>query len=326
MRQIFYALLVASAIIYTFSYSRCGGGKQNMSIEDSTKEKRITNNGTTTPELPIHKRLVFFNTETLAQLKDTKDLDKLQKNGFIPVDKSDYVKYSSYFESIFNIGNPSSSIADYIPRGFLIFDKYNDLQHYLGVREVYADPATKKIENWLRIYPALDASKMFYLVFMAEKIDKNVIPKPDTVTDRRVYYALGSNGLEMVPLNQMTQTEIDIRNFQTVWGGLNDPLHTDYYFDKVNSFSYSISEYNELLGNTEIYFWNLDKYKTDSKPRKEIRIVPIIDTMNIKHIKLRLVLLPYLYNFLGNPKVDDNKAYFDNMFPCPSICPSNQIN
>jgi hypothetical protein len=325
MRRIFYGLSVSIAIIYVFSFSGCSEDKQNSPQPDPAKggaEQKVT----ATSETTKYKRLVFFDTKTIKELTEDKSLSYLLEKGFIPYNKEDFEKFASYFTSIFKVGSVNSTISDFSPRAFSIYYKYHDFQHFLGIKQPFADAPTNNIENWVRVYPALDGNKVFYLVFMSEKIDKTKL-MPDTVSDRRVYYVINEDGLGMIPLNEMNSTEADIARFQEAWRNLSDPNHPNYRFVKVNSFSYSIGDYDELLGNSQNYFWDLNKYKNDSRSRKETRIVPVIDTLNTDSIRLRLVLLPYKPNFLGTKLIiDDDRAYFDNMYPCPTICPLNPIN
>lgn len=309
-----------------------------LAWQAESRNKRV-NVGNTMPSnkpdtIPLNARhLAFLNKDILEKIKkdDKKYLEFLKR--FEPVPKDKFENYRDYFETIFQVGTANSPIQHFAPLPFSIYEMYNGFQYYLGRQVETFTEGAKTFKNKVRIYPAIGVTdKIFYLVFMGEKEEIAAMPPATSITDRNYYYTIkhySPYGLmdvsfDMVPINEIKNVEADIKNFQTIWAGISDPQHTNYHFDPVSSFSYSIADYNELLGNTDP-FWDLANFQTDPSPQKYIVAVPVIFNDDQQHLAFKLVFLPYKKNFWGNYIIDDSRGFFNHMDVCPDKCPSNSV-
>lgn len=314
MKRILYSI---TALITVFLLSHCGRSNQKPTEKDTSKVEKIS---TGKQDTSNYKHLAFFDQNVFDSLQSHPMFLAKFFAEFKPVPKSDFQKYYSNFITIFNPGG-SGSIINYIPLTFSIYDKYNDFQNYLNLQSIgYTDILSGiNFKNKIRIYPAIDTNKQLYLVLMGERQDTSSFSKPAPVLDTSIFYSIKDDNFDMVHKgNEMTQTKIDIKNFQNIWIGFNQ-TNPGLTFDAVKSFSYSIEEYNELLSNIPP-FWDVVSDQTNSASNMVVRIYPVIDEDNLSHVKFRLIL-KLGKKISGGYSEITSKPFFDDMDPCPRVCP-----
>lgn len=239
------------------------------------------------------------------------------------VDKKDYYEYFNYFATLFTIEESGPVIKDFKPFPFSIYEMYNGMQQDLVMKEPTEDLGGTPpviVDNIFRIYPAIDAAKKeFYLVILKEQ-EKPAFP-PSTVLAGD-YYSIRGDVFGKHP--DKTAAETDIKTFQSVWGAMKDPKNPTYKFAECRSFSYSVENYDQLLSKS-VPFWGLDDCKKDlTLKNRVIMLVPVIDNHDPKDVRLRLVAIAH--RKAGNYYSQEyGLDFFDNMYPCPTQCPDNEI-
>lgn len=311
MRRTFYFIIT---VIYISSSTGCGGhGQRPVKTEPAKTQKTLSTNSDTI----IPKHLAFVDDAFLKKLKDSSYLFPVILSDFTIVPKTEFKKYYDNFIEAFRPDNSDSPIQSYPLLSFSIYNKYNGFQSHLRLQNTeFTDLSGRKYSNKIRIYPAIDPGRQFYLVLMRET--KEIGSASDPFSDLSVFYTIKNDDFQEG--KDAIQTRKDIKNFQTIWRKLG----TKFY--ECQSFSYSIGEYNKLLGNTPGY-WNVAGAQTDPSSNIVVRISPAIDDHDPSKKILRLVFRLY-QKIRGGYTEIMSKNYFDNMDPCPTVCPDKltQIN
>lgn len=282
------------------------------------------------------KRLAFLNKNLLEKIERDQIKYKEFYDEFEIIPEEDFEKYHINFKTAFQIGTGNPLIQRFNPLPFSIYAMYNDFQFNLHLQsETFVETSlgvTKSFNNKVRIYPAIGVTdKVFYLVFMGEKEEITNLPSGYITTYRSSYYKVKhfSTGLidasfQQVADGEKSSVEADIKNFQAILAGFNSPQPSGYVYDTVYSFSYSIKDYNELLGNTGAY-WNLASAQTDPNSGEYIVVVPIIYDKVPNHRSFKLALVVYKKNQAGQYEQDASRGRFNHMDVCPDKCPSNPV-
>lgn len=329
MKKTVYYLMGIITISFIFSISSCNSGSDTSTHSKDTtgnaisatvdfKNLNLEKEGDT---LIKGKKIIFVNKRSSTFVP--KDIERYSELGYETYDKNDFVTYYDYFQKLFKIGKQDALIKNYMPFPYSIYEKYSlKLQKVLSLQNATTTPVSMPgitLGNFIRIYPAIDkTTSELYLVLLGEYHQPGY--KSKTLTS--VYYKIKSqtfdatsNAFEIAKIND------DIKNFQSIWSKLSDPGNT---FAPCESFVYSIASYNELLG-TNVPFWNLDYCKTDlASADMNVMLIPIIDASDKADVRFRLVAV--VHRKIGNSYfMDMGREFFDNMYPCPSQCPSNRI-
>lgn len=272
-------------------------------------------------EGPKKKYRAFFDSVTMKRYTDSIGLysDFNERFEVVPIEK--FYQYHSDFSSMFN--------TFFVPPSFSIYGKYQNFQFNLNLQSPYfTDPATSiRYENRIRIYPAITTGNIFYLVMLRDLKDITTTPVPVyTQTSRKAYYSIqqttaGSKFDEISPTD-VTTTISDIKRFQSAWNYIANIYTPPLAFSKDDrSFSYSIIEYDRLLSPAFPY-WDMAREKTYALSNVVVRIFPGVYEESQSHLmRFCLMLRLYTVNALGQYKEIPNKAIFDNIDPCPNVCP-----
>lgn len=302
-------LLLGLSVIYLFAFSNCNGKKQ--------PDPPVPKTGKLPEKIDsLPKRVVYLDPENLKKWDSSGDFAEIKRR-FEGYPKPLFTTHHQNFFDFFNTAR--HPIQSFVPPTFSIYDKYLNFQRLLGLRNPEFMIQGVAYKNKVRVYPAIDQQDVFYLVFIAEK--QKASGNAQGETSLGIYFKM-KDVFEMIPLDEMIEADNDIRKFQSYWA---DVVRTNptYTFYNKKSCSYSIADYNELLGPTSV-FWNVTGAKTDPASKLAVRIYPVIDTRDRQNTVLRLVLKLTEKTAQGYSEIQD-KEYFDNMDPCPTACPTNSL-
>ena len=325
MKKLLFISIVISCICLLFG---CGGSEQKSTATDTaTVENTKLQN-----QEKSNKHLAFMDSAMINKLKDNKERYDKFRSEFDIVPTKKFTEFYNNFKSMFGIGTTNAPIQNLKELPFSIYGKYQGFQQVLQLRDpTFSNLSTSKsYTNFIRIYPAIDTNKSFYLVFMRElaAIPNASSSSSDTTTDRSVYYSIKYNAIgtanfpfTAIDAAYMKNAEADIKRFQKTLADSAD-ANTGLTFRKEKSFAYSIESYDKLLGGYP--YWDMNAEKTDPKSNVVVKIFPGIDKDDTGDVRFRLMVK--LYRFVaGNYTEITGKPVFDNMDVCPEKCPTNEI-
>lgn len=277
--------------------------------------------------------LAFYDSVTLKKINDSPIVYAALREKFKIVSLNKFTQFRNNFNEIFN---NTIQITHSFPIPFSIFKKYQEFQDKLKLQDTqFVDETNTSFLNIVRVYPAIDTNKIFYLVLMREIEQLPGATPPAPTTDRAIYYIIKNNApfgerdvqFSEVPANptDMGKIEDDIKNFQTKFDSIIQVQSsglTSLTFRQERSFSYPIAEYDELLGD-QPGFWNVANEKNDQNSNVIVRIFPGIDRDVPKDVRFRLMLKLYRYTLFGGYQEIQGKGIFDNIDPCPNVCPDS---
>jgi hypothetical protein len=313
-----------TALVYFLLLYGCNSDNPKPTTTDSIPGKKITS---IRREGNKDKPVAFGDRKMINKIKGNPKFYDSVSSELDILTLEDFDKFRDSFSSMLNLVNTRQSKIQFFPLPLSIYEKYNGFQKYLKLQSSDFPEAGKIFQNKIRVYPAIDANNIFYLVFMRETHDITAGTSSLPMSDTSLYYSLrynkpyGATDCRFNPVAKIDTVQMaqDIKKFQSILQDI--AANSSMTFRKERSFSYSIEQYNNLLNGRYPNWENMGSQQTNELSNVVIRIYPGIDTRNKNDVRFRLMLQLCMFTTNGYKAMTD-KWIFDNMDPCPNVCPN----